>query len=90
METTSAAMTSAPAKHVRRFRGTVVSNAMQKTIVVRVDGHKRHPKYNKSYRVSEKFHVHDETGVAKPGDVVEFVECRPLSKTKRWRLVQSA
>lgn len=77
-------------KHVRRFRGTVVSNAMQKTIVVRVDDLKRHPKYNKSYRVSEKFHVHDEKGVAKPGDTVEFIECRPLSKTKRWRLVQSA
>jgi small subunit ribosomal protein S17 len=77
-------------KHMRRFRGTVVSNAMQKTIVVRVDGHKRHPKYNKTYRVSRKFHVHDEKGVAKPGDTVEFVECRPLSKTKRWRLVQGA
>ena len=77
-------------KHARRFRGTVVSNAMQKTIVVRVDDLKRHPKYNKSYRVSEKFHVHDEKGVAKPGDTVEFIECRPLSKTKRWRLVQSA
>ena len=77
-------------KRVRRFRGTVVSNVMQKTIVVRVDGVKRHPKYNKSYRVSEKFHVHDEKGVAKPGDTVEFIECRPLSKTKRWRLVQSA
>lgn len=76
--------------HTRRFRGTVVSNAMQKTIVVRVDGHKRHPKYNKTYRVSQKFHVHDEKGAAKTGDVVEFVECRPLSKTKRWRLVQGA
>jgi small subunit ribosomal protein S17 len=77
-------------KHLRRFKGTVVSDAMQKTIVVRVDNLKRHPKYNKSYRVSEKFHVHDEKGIAKPGEVVEFVECRPLSKTKRWRLVQGA
>lgn len=79
-----------PEKHMRKFQGTVVSNAMQKTIVVRVDELKRHPKYHKSYRVSEKFHVHDEKGLAKPGDVVEFVECRPLSKTKRWRLVKVA
>lgn len=77
-------------KHMRTFRGTVVSNAMQKTVVVRVDGQKRHPKYNKTYRVSQKFHVHDEKGTVKTGDVVEFVECRPLSKTKRWRLVQGA
>lgn len=90
VKTTPVVATPAPAKHLRSFRGTVVSNSMQKTIVVRVDDHKRHPKYNKSYRTSAKFHVHDEKGVAKPGDIVDFVECRPLSKTKRWRLVQSA
>ncbi len=77
-------------KQSRRFRGTVVSNAMNKTIVVRVDGVKRHPKYLKNYRVSKKFHVHDEAGKVKPGEMVEFVECRPLSKTKRWRLVEGA
>lgn len=85
----TAVVSSVPHKKiVRNFMGMVVSNAMQKTIVVRVDEMKRHPKYNKSYRVSSKFHVHDEKNLAKIGDMVEFVECRPLSKTKRWRLVK--
>lgn len=73
----------------RTLSGTVVSAAMTKTIVVRVDRMKMHPKYNKRYRVSKKYHVHDETNSAKVGDVVKFVECRPMSKTKRWRLVGS-
>lgn len=71
----------------RVFQGTVVSDKMAKTVVVRVDGKKMHPKYKKQYRVSRKFHVHDEKGEYKVGDVVRFVETRPLSKTKRWRAV---
>lgn len=78
---------SKPTKQHRNFIGTVVSSAMNKTIVVRVDRMKLHPKYDKRYRVSKKFHVHDEKNAAKVGDTVEFMECRPLSKTKRWRLV---
>ncbi len=73
-------------KSVRSFIGQVVSVAMEKTIVVKIDALKMHPKYKKTYRVSEKFHVHDEKKIAKVGDTVRFVECRPLSKTKRWRL----
>lgn len=77
-------------KQFRTFTGTVVSIGMQKTIVVRVDRQKLHTKYNKRYRVSRKYHVHDEKNTAKVGDVVNFVECRPLSKTKRWRLAQES
>lgn len=73
-------------KTQRVLRGEVVKTDMDKTIVVQVDTMKRHPKYNKSYRVSRKYHVHDEKGEAKVGNVVDFTECRPLSATKRWRL----
>ncbi len=76
--------------HKRSFLGTVVSTAMNKTIVVRIDSIKTHPKYGKQYTRSKKYHVHDEKGVAKVGEKVNFVECRPLSKTKRWRLVVAA
>jgi len=73
-------------KSLRTFVGQVVSTAMDKTAVVKIDTLKMHPKYKKAYRVSNKFHVHDEKKQAKVGDTIEFVECRPLSKTKRWRL----
>jgi small subunit ribosomal protein S17 len=69
-------------------QGTVVSDGMEKTIVVRVDVVKAHPKYKKVVRRSVKFHAHDEQSQAKVGDVVRIVETRPLSKTKRWRLVE--
>lgn len=72
----------------RQFEGQVVSTAMAKTIVVRVDTMKLHPKYNKSYQVSNKYAVHDEKSEAKLGDTVIFVESRPISKTKKWRLVK--
>ena len=65
--------------------GTVVSDAMDKTIVVKVDVMKAHPRYKKVVRRSVKFHAHDERSEAKVGDVVRIVETRPLSKTKRWR-----
>jgi small subunit ribosomal protein S17 len=69
-------------------QGTVVSDGMEKTIVVRVDVVKAHPKYKKVVRRSVKFHAHDEQSQAKVGDVVRIVETRPLSKTKRWRLAE--
>lgn len=71
----------------KRFSGVVVSDAMDKTIVVRVDATKVHPKYNKRYSSSRKYKVHDEENKLKVGDKVTFVECRPLSKDKRWRAV---
>lgn len=69
-------------------QGTVVSDAMDKTIVVEVDVIKSHPKYKKVVRRSVKFHAHDEGNSAKVGDVVRIVETRPLSATKRWRLLE--
>src|SRR5438094_759783 len=69
-------------------RGVVVSDAMDKTIVVKVDTIKAHPKYKKVVRRSIKFHAHDEQNSAKVGDVVRIVETRPVSKTKRWRLAE--
>jgi small subunit ribosomal protein S17 len=74
-------------KAQKTFQGTVVSAKMAKTIVVRVDSTRIHPKYRKQYRVSRKFKVHDEKGEYKAGDVVRFVETRPLSKDKRWRVI---
>jgi small subunit ribosomal protein S17 len=69
-------------------RGVVVSNAMDKTIVVKVDVIKSHPRYKKVVRRSVKFHAHDEQNAANVGDVVRIVETRPLSATKRWRLAE--
>ena len=69
-------------------RGIVVSNAMDKTIVVKVDMIKIHPRYKKVIRRSKKFHAHDEQNKANVGDVVRIVETRPLSKTKNWRLAE--
>ena len=69
-------------------RGVVVSDKGDKTIVVSVDVTKAHPKYKKVVRRSRKFHAHDEANSAGVGDTVRIVETRPLSKTKRWRLVE--
>lgn len=71
----------------RKFSGTVVSDKMDKTIVVSVDRVKKDPKYGKRYTVSDKYKVHDEKQQFKNGDKVSFVECRPLSKDKRWRVL---
>ncbi len=69
-------------------RGVVVSDKADKTIVVKVDVIKSHPKYKKVVRRSVKFHAHDETNSAGIGDTVRIVETRPLSKQKRWRLAE--
>jgi len=68
--------------------GHVVSDKMQKTVVVAVDRRKRHPVYKKDYRQTVNYKVHDEKGEAKTGDLVQIIECRPMSKEKRWRLGQ--
>jgi small subunit ribosomal protein S17 len=69
-------------------RGVVVSDKGDKTIVVKVDVIKSHPKYKKVVRRSVKFHAHDEQNTAGIGDTVRIVETRPLSKSKRWRLAE--
>ncbi|RJX24800.1 MAG: 30S ribosomal protein S17 [Acholeplasma sp.] len=70
------------------YTGTVVSDKMDKTITVVVDTYKKDPLYGKRVKVSKKFHVHDEEGLAGIGDRVTIMETRPLSKTKRFRLVE--
>ena len=69
------------------LQGVVVSDKMAKTIVVEVETHKRHPKYAKRIKYSNKYYAHDEKGEAKVGDVVTIMACRPLSALKRFRLV---
>ena len=68
--------------------GQVVSTKMQKTIVVEVSRRVPHPLYKRIIGKRKKFYVHDEESTARLGDVVRFVECRPLSKLKRWRLAE--
>mgnify|MGYP001555050081 CR=1 FL=1 len=69
-------------------RGVVVSDVMEKTIVVRIDAAQKHRVYGKVVRRSTKLHVHDELNSAGKGDLVRVVETRPLSATKRWRLLE--
>ena len=69
------------------LQGVVVSTKMNKTIVVEVETHKKHPKYLKRVKYSNKYYAHDENNVCKVGDVVTIMGCRPLSATKRFRLV---
>jgi small subunit ribosomal protein S17 len=69
---------------MRTKKGTVVSVSGNKTIVVQVDTYRAHPKYKKRYRVSSKFHAHDEEIKYQLGDKVEIFETIPLSKLKRW------
>ena len=68
--------------------GKVTSAKMEKTIVVEVQRLVQHPKYRRVVRISKKFYAHDEENKAKPGDTVRIMETRPLSKLKRWRLVE--
>jgi len=74
----------------RILQGTVVSDANDKTIVVRVERRFTHPLLKKVVRRSKKYHAHDESNVAKIGDSVSIQECAPISKNKRWVIVQSA
>jgi len=79
----------APARgHKKERVGEVISNKMTKTIVVRVQRRFPHPEFKKVVTQYSKFYAHDEKSVAKVGDLVRIQECRPLSKMKRWRLVE--
>lgn len=72
----------------RQLTGTVISNKMQKTVVVEVERIKEHPKYKRRYKVHKKYKAHDEKGECKVGDRVIIEECRPISKEKRWRVIK--
>ena len=71
----------------RRLKGIVLSDKMDKTVVVGVDVLKEHPKYKKRYKSSTRYKAHDEMNQAKEGERVTIEETRPLSKGKRWRLI---
>lgn len=76
-------------RNLRKERtGVVVSDAMDKTVVVQAERRIQHPVYGKFLRRSKKYYAHDEKNEAKKGDRVVIAETRPLSKTKRWRLVE--
>lgn len=76
-------------RNLRKTRvGKVVSNAMEKTIVVAIEDNVKHPLYSKIVKKTVRFMAHDEKGEAGVGDRVEIMETRPLSKNKRWRLVR--
>ena len=76
-------------RNLRKSRtGKVVSNKMQKTIVVAVEDHVKHPLYNKIVKRTYKLKAHDENNECNIGDIVKVMETRPLSKDKRWRLVE--
>lgn len=70
------------------YRGRVISDKMDKTVTVAVETMKKHPLYGKRVKYTKKFKAHDEKNAARYGDLVEIMETRPLSKTKRFRLVQ--
>ena len=79
---------SEPAKTARSLSGRVISNKMNKTITVKVDRRIRHPLYGKIVTRHTKLHAHDESNECKEGDLVQIEECRPISKSKAWRLVK--
>jgi small subunit ribosomal protein S17 len=76
------------AKKEHTVEGRVVSNKMNKTVTVLLERQVQHALYGKIIRRSTKVHAHDEVGECKEGDVVRIAECRPLSKTKNWRVVK--
>ncbi|MFO1506468.1 MAG: 30S ribosomal protein S17 [Lysobacterales bacterium] len=75
------------ARAPRTLEGRVISNKMRKTVTVLLERQVQHPLFGKIVRRSTKVHAHDETGECHEGDVVRISECRPLSKTKNWRVV---
>jgi len=80
-------MTKAKPTIKRKLKGEVVSNKMEKTVVVKVDNFKLHPTYQKRYKVSKKYKAHDPKNQCQIGEVVEIIESKPISRDKRWQVV---
>ena len=77
------------ARNLRKFRiGVVTSNKMDKTVTVAVERKVKHPIYGKFVKKTTRFHAHDDKNECSIGDIVKIMETRPLSKTKRWRMVE--
>jgi small subunit ribosomal protein S17 len=87
-EQTTQEASAKPAANKRTLNGRVVSDKMQKTVTVLVERRMKHPLYGKYVTLSKKYHAHDENGEYHEGDLVEIEECRPLSKTKAWRVTK--
>lgn len=85
---TPAEQAAAPAKNQRKLIGRVTSNKMAKTVVVRVERRVRDPFMGKTLTRSRKYHAHVESGEFGEGDLVEIAECRPISRTKAWRVTR--
>ncbi len=81
-------MMSEEVKVERSLMGRVISDKMDKSVVVLLESQIKHPMYGKYIKRSKKYHVHDETNECKTGDTITFKECRPLSKTKHWTLIK--
>jgi len=75
-------------EHIRTLQGRVLSNKMDKSITVAIERKVKHPLYGKYIKRTSKIHAHDETNQCNEGDLVSIRECRPLSKTKSWTLVE--
>lgn len=75
-------------RNQRQLTGRVVSDKMDKSIVVLIERKVKHPKYGKYVTRSSRIHAHDEENICRQGDLVAIAECRPISKTKAWRLVE--
>ena len=76
-------------KSIRSIKGTVVSDKMDKTIVVEVQRYASHPKYKKRYRINKKYYAHDPQNKTKVGDQVIIIPSRPLSRLKRWKIKEN-
>jgi small subunit ribosomal protein S17 len=87
-ESNAAESTDQNEKVQRTLTGSVTSNAMDKSITVKIDRRIKHPVYGKYISRSTKLHVHDENNECNKGDIVVIEQCRPMSKTKSWRLVE--
>ncbi|MDY2787839.1 MAG: 30S ribosomal protein S17 [Atopobium sp.] len=82
-------MSDIESRNSRKLRtGVVTSISGEKTVTIQIVDRKRHPKYGKMMTITKKLHCHDENGVAGLGDTIRVMETRPLSKTKRWRVVE--
>ncbi|KXB33038.1 30S ribosomal protein S17 [Atopobium deltae] len=82
-------MTQETSRNSRKLRtGVVTSISGEKTVTIEIVDRKRHPKYGKMMTLTKKLHCHDEQGIAGIGDTIRVMETRPLSKTKRWRVVE--
>lgn len=77
-----------PETKARMLKGTVVNDKMDKTVTVLVNRYKKHPKYEKRYKVSKKYQAHDRENKYKVGDKVIIQEGRPVSKQKKWRVIK--